>query len=54
MRVAPWSQSGAAHQYSQSSLVDLIEPSSEEESDVEEETDKELEFSDVLDCDEEH
>ena len=36
------------------SLVDLIEPSSEEESDVEEETDQELDFSDVFDCDEEH
>ena len=34
------------------SLVDLIEPSSEEESDVEEETDQELDFSEVFDCDE--
>ena len=33
------------------SLVDLIEPSSEEESDVEEETDQELDFSEVFDCD---
>ncbi|XP_074605770.1 uncharacterized protein LOC141858830 [Acropora palmata] len=36
------------------SLVDLIEPSSEEESDAEEETDQELDLSDVFDCDEEH
>ena len=34
------------------SLVDLIEPSSEEESDVEEETDQELGLSEVFDCDE--
>ena len=34
------------------SFVDLIEPSSEEESDVEEETDQELDLSEVFDCDE--
>ena len=34
------------------SLVDLIEPSSEEEFDVEEETDQELDFSEVFDSDE--
>jgi len=34
------------------SLVDLIEPSSEEECDVEEETDQGLDFSEVFDCDE--
>ena len=34
------------------SLVDLIEPASEEESDVEEETDQELDLSEVFDCDE--
>ena len=33
------------------SRVDLIEPSSEEESDVEEETDQELDLSEVFDCD---
>ena len=50
--VAPWSQSGAAHQILPPSLVDLIEPFSKEESDVEEETDQELDFSEVFDCDE--
>ena len=34
------------------SLIDLIDPSSEEESAVEEETDQELDFSEVFDCDE--
>ena len=34
------------------SLVDLVEPSSEEESDVEEETDQEIDFNEVFDCDE--
>ena len=34
------------------SLVDFIEPSSEEGSDIEEETDQELDFSEVFDCDE--
>ena len=34
------------------SLVDFIEPSSKEGSDIEEETDQELDFSEVFDCDE--
>ena len=34
------------------SLVDLIEPSSKEESDVKEETYQELDFSEIFDCDE--
>ena len=34
------------------SLVDFIEPSSEEGSDIEEETDQELDFSEVFHCDE--
>ena len=34
------------------SLVDLMEPSSKEESDVEEETDQEIDFNEVFDCDE--
>ena len=34
------------------SLIDLIQPSSEEESAVEEETDQEVDFREILDCDE--
>ena len=34
------------------SLVDFIKPSREEGSDIEEETDQELDFSEVFDCDE--
>ena len=52
MTMAPWSQSlWSSTPILPQSLVELIEPSSEEESGVEEETDHELDFSEVFYCD---